>query len=179
MCVTNNKRKKQIVLMTKRMQHLTFIAVLLVTAIIGFTGIDHTPTANAAVKIKTVKTIPKRMRGTWYHYYKGTGLYKAVIKKHSFSNGLANQKLDKFPGLQIMRFTEKHKHTSYAFRKKTSSGLSAAESLTPYTKKINGKKRAVLVEPVQGAGERPAVFTHFKTKHIYTMPISFQLNHMA
>ncbi|MDT6980570.1 hypothetical protein [Levilactobacillus zymae] len=164
--------------MNKRLKPMIWALLLLVTAVIGI-GATHTVTVQAAVKMKTVKTIPKKMRGTWYHYYKGQGFYKVVIKKHQFSDGFTTQKLDKFSGLNITKFSEKHKYTSYAFRKRTSSGLSAAVSYVPYTKKINGKKHRVLVEPVQSTDEKPAVYTHFKTKHTYVMPLSFQLKRMA
>lgn len=86
--------------MTKQMKHAALALMVLVTIVTGISllNLGGTTTAHAAIKSKTIKTIPKKMRGTWYHYYKGEGFYKVVIKKHQLSEGFTTQKLDKFTG---------------------------------------------------------------------------------
>jgi len=166
--------------MNRLIKNRYWVMVFGLTAVLGVgVMINLTPTtahAQTAAKTKSLKVAPKSLRGTWYHYYKGHGLYKVVIKKHRVSQGPVNGKLITIPSLMIDKFYKKNKRTIYAFNSKTEP--TDATAFVKYTKKIKGKKRHVLVMPQQGAGEKPTVFTHFKVKRAYFTPLSVQ-THMA
>ncbi|GAT18392.1 hypothetical protein IWT5_00666 [Secundilactobacillus silagincola] len=150
--------------------------LLMVITIVGVNAVmSHaTVSAQAAVKSKTYKTVPKSLQGTWYHYDKGHGLYKITVRKSSLSYGYKKQYT--MHNLLVIKYYAKHKTSFYNISSK--SNIGPGINLFSYTMKINGKKRHVLAEPSQGAGIRLFVYTSFKTSHVYTAPASLQ-KHLA
>jgi len=155
---------------------ISFIVVL--ATLIGGSALNvGTTTAQAAMKQRTVKVAPKKMRGTWYNYLgKKEGMYKLVIKKHQFTSSMGNHYKYRMPSLTITKRSQKGKRSTYNFNSKTHPGDSA--SYFTMTMKIRGKKRTVIASPQQDASLKPIVFTHFKTKHQYFAPLSIQ-KHLA
>ncbi|MFC6290986.1 hypothetical protein [Levilactobacillus angrenensis] len=151
--------------------------IVLVAAVlvgVGMLNQVQTPTAQAQAtsSYKALKNVPKKMRGTWYHYFKGRGLYQLVIKKHHLREGFVKDGLYSLPSLTIHKLGRKHKRTVYAFNSKTHPA--DGPSYATYVKKIKGKKRHVLIEPQQDATLKPTVFTHFKPKKEYFTALSVE-----
>lgn len=157
------------------------VFLILITAIIGMSFSVDGMADSYDVKWTTLKVAPKKMRGTWYHYDKGTGFSKVVIKRHqvSFNSSYGKKKAKMFtiPKLVIHKGTWKnkqtnHKHVNYAFEGE--NGYTYGAVFYNYTVKIKGKKRHVLVRPSMNIKEKPMVYTNFKVKHTYSAPISSQ-----
>jgi hypothetical protein len=142
--------------------------VVVLAAVVGGSAVTPGTTAQAAgSKFGYVKNTPKKMRGTWY--YKRSkregGMYRIVIKKHKVTMGSMT-----FKNLTIAKTSQKGRISDYSFNSKTSPV--STSGFFSYTKKINGKKRNVMVEIPQGTGMRPAVYTHFKPKQAYSVSAS-------
>lgn len=153
---------------------MAFLLIVLTVVGVNLADSHATVSAQAAVKSKTYKTVPKSLQGTWYHYDKGHGLYKITIRKSSLSFGYKKQYT--MHHLQITKFYAKNKISTYNIASKSYMGPGI--NLFSYTMKINGKKRHVLAEPSQSANTRLFVYTNFKTSHVYTAPASVQ-KHLA
>jgi len=142
--------------------------VIVVAAVVGASAVTPGTTAQAAgSKFGYVKNTPKKMRGTWYHKRskREGGMYKIVIKKHKVTMGSMT-----FKNLTISKMSQKGRISDYSFNSKTSPV--STSGFFSYTKKINGKRRHVMVEIPQGTGMRPAVYTHFKPKRAYSVSAS-------
>jgi len=141
--------------------------VVVLAAVVGGSAVTPGTTAQAAkTKFTHLKATPKKMRGTWYHKDAKRGMFKIVIKKHSFNYKYDDQN-SLIKKLDVTKDYQKGKLALYGFDSKTAP--SGGTVLFNYTKKINGKKRHVLVELPQGAGINPNVFTKTKPKRTYTV----------
>jgi len=150
---------------------LISLLVVLAAVVGGNVAAPGNTTAQAAAsKWGYIKNTPKKLRGTWYHKYskREGGMDRLIVKKHKVTLGLKSPFT--FKSLTISKMAQKGKFTTYGFNSKTEP--SDASSFFNYTKKINGKKRHVLVLMPQGTGIRPAAYTHFKPKHTYTVSTS-------
>lgn len=153
------------------MKKLLISLMVVLAAVVGGSAVMSGTTAQAAgSKWGYIKNTPKKMRGTWYHKFskREGGMDRVVIKKHKVVLGLKQPLALK--SLSISKMSQKGKLTTYGFNSKTEP--TDATSFFNYTKKINGKKRHVLILMPQGKGVRPAVYTHFKPKRTYTVSAS-------
>lgn len=152
--------------------HLSHItrSALLVTALLGTFAVSET-TAQAATnydeqaKQTKLKTYPKKLRGTWYHYYgKKIGLHKIVITKHQFKARIPHHKLAKL-NVFCTKDQYKGRQASYTFFKKGNSF--DYNSLYTSTITVKGKKHTVLCS-LRQADAAPWAYTHFNPgKHQY------------
>ncbi|MGX6427637.1 hypothetical protein [Levilactobacillus yonginensis] len=156
------------------MKKLILRVAVVAMALISF-GALATVTGHAASYTNhTFKTVPKKLRGTWYHYNKKQRFYqKLVIKRHSYSEKLNKHKTQTIKGkkLVVQMGYEHKKWATYAFEQKNVFGPEPAEYFT-YRMKIAGKQRNVLATVTQDRGYAATVYTHSKVKHGYFAPVA-------
>jgi len=150
------------------MKITTLVGALLATATLGISLPATTVTAHASMT--RLKTIPKNLRGTWYHYYgKKIGLHKIVLSKNSYKESLKNRPLKARKHLTLTRLQYKHLKPSYEFTNRKSY-LDYIFYFN-YTATLKGKKHAVLVAVANAP--KPWIYTRYNPgKHQYMAPLS-------
>ena len=142
--------------------------LLLITTVGGVTA-TVTPTQAAEASQTKLKTFPKQLRGTWYHYYgKKIGLHKMVITKHQLKVVLKSKK--KTVKGTLMKYRYPGKWATYDFADKENPFDIAAWVPTKMT--IKGQTHPIIAELKQDVS-KPWAYTHFNPgKHQYMAPLS-------
>ena len=125
----------------------------------------------AQAKTKYLPATPKKLRGTWYHYYgKSSGMHKVVITKHGMKDSYGAHKLKAHKQLQIYRTRDKPKGW-YVYGLYGKHDIGDGVPFITYVTKVKGKRHRVLGGLAQDI-ERPFMYTHFNPgKHQLRCPM--------
>ena len=149
------------------MKITTLVGALLATTTLGISLPATTVTAHASVH--TLKATPKKLWGTWYHYYgKKIGLHKVVISKHGYKDALKNRPLKARKHLRLIKMQNFGLKPAYEF---LDNKHFSYISYFNYTATLKGKKHAVLVAVANAP--KPWIYTRYNPgKHQYMAPLS-------
>ncbi|QMU08767.1 hypothetical protein [Levilactobacillus suantsaii] len=134
------------------------------------------PTAHAATRTQQLTTIPKKLRGTWYHYYgrNTDGLRKTVMTKHHYRSYRDGHRIANLKHVVVQRTTTKGKWQHYTIMNRQDPRNNYQESSFSLRQmKLRGKKQWILVQSQHLSSLKPVVLTHFKPgTHRYSLPTS-------
>lgn len=133
-------------------------------------------TAQAAPRTQFTTTIPKVLRGTWYHYYgsNADGLRKTVITKHHYYSYRDGHQMRNLKHVAVRQTSATGKWRTYTVIDRRDPQNSYQEShFALHRMTIRGKQRWVLVQPQPLRSLKPVVLTHFNPgEHRIELPTS-------
>ena len=120
--------------------------------------------AQAATQTRQVTTIPKVLRGTWYHYYGSNtdGLRKTVMTKHHYRSYRDDHQMRNLSHVAVVQTRATGKWRTYTVIDRRDPQNNYQEShFALHRMKVRGKSQWVLVQPQPLKSLKPVVLTRF------------------